>query len=175
MGHGSSSSELQKQISEWQLYKACSLCTWQSKSEGQICPPSKVSQMVLPRCCRMTKAIKQAHNYLLILHFDKRSHRNSKNPHSRGCLLTLYKTYCCCQSFQSPSISYWMIMSKEEHITMKNSVNEDVCTGIELSIVNSLYKLWIISYPLIVSYKMSLDMMGRPFYLELKSCKTHCS
>jgi hypothetical protein len=65
----------------------------------------------------MTKAIKQAHNYLLIVHFDTRSSRNGKNPHSRSRLSTLYKTNCCCRSFQS---------------FYENSVNEDVYTGIEL-------------------------------------------
>jgi hypothetical protein len=47
------------------------------------------------------KGNKQAHNYLLIVHFDTRSSRNGKNPHSRARLLTLYKTICCCWSFQS--------------------------------------------------------------------------
>jgi hypothetical protein len=51
-----------------------------------------VAETVLSRCCRMTKEIKQAHNYLLIVHFDTRSSRNVKNPHSEGRLSTLYKT-----------------------------------------------------------------------------------
>jgi hypothetical protein len=50
-----------------------------------------VTETVLSRHYRMTKAIKQAHNYLLIVHFDTRSSRNGKNPRSRGRLLTLQR------------------------------------------------------------------------------------
>jgi hypothetical protein len=41
-------------------------------------PLKSVTEMVLSRHCRMTKAIKQAQNYLLTVHFDTRSSRTAR-------------------------------------------------------------------------------------------------
>lgn len=54
-------------------------------ARDRFCHPAtieSVTKTVLSRHRRMTKATKQAHNYLLLVHFDKRSSRNDKNPHS---------------------------------------------------------------------------------------------
>jgi hypothetical protein len=51
----------------------------QDESKGQTFLPLKsVTEMVLSRHCRMTKAIKQAQNYLLTVHFDTRSSRTAR-------------------------------------------------------------------------------------------------